>query len=76
MRPQNGQGVDFTQSGYTIHDPLTTVCTSGGTLGHCPGNQYARQPFPNDTIPANRISATGAAFLNLFPMPNIPGGGY
>ena len=76
MRPQPGQGVNFTQSGYTIYDPLTTACTSGGSLGNCPGDQYASQAFPNDTIPANRISPIGAAFLNLFPLPNIPGAGY
>ncbi len=53
LRPSNGGGVDFTQSGYTIYDPLTTICTAaGGTIGNCPGNKYARTAFPNDTIPA------------------------
>src|SRR5881394_2001418 len=72
LRFQPGSaGIDFSQTGYTIYDPLTTVCNSGGTLGNCPGNNYSRTAFPNDTIPANRISAAGAALLNLFPLPNI-----
>ena len=72
LRFQPGSaGIDFSQTGYTIYDPLTTVCNSGGTLGNCPGNNYSRTAFPNDIIPANRISAAGAALLNLFPLPNI-----
>lgn len=72
LRPQAGQGVDFTQSGYTIYDPTTTFCTvAGGSVGNCPGNAYGRTPFANDTIPANRIDPTGAALVNLFPLPNI-----
>ncbi len=30
-------------------------------------------PFPNNTIPSNRISPVGQALLNLFPLPNLPG---
>ncbi|MDQ2773846.1 MAG: carboxypeptidase regulatory-like domain-containing protein [Acidobacteriota bacterium] len=76
LRPTSGGGVDFTQSGFTIYDPLTTVCTApGGTLGNCPGNAYSRTAFPNDTIPANRINAIGAAVLNLYPLPNTASGG-
>jgi hypothetical protein len=76
LRPSNGGGGDFTQSGYTVYDPLTTVCTApGGSLGNCPGNAYSRTPFPNDTIPANRISPIGAALVNLYPLPNTGSGG-
>ncbi len=74
LRPTNGSGVNFTQSGYIVYDPSTTVCTApGGTLGNCPGNAYARTEFPNDTIPANRINPIGAALLNLYPLPNTGG---
>ncbi|HEY7284091.1 MAG TPA: carboxypeptidase regulatory-like domain-containing protein [Vicinamibacterales bacterium] len=31
------------------------------------------QPFPNNTIPQNRIDPTAAAILGLVPMPNQPG---
>ena len=78
LRPStsNGGSVNFTQSGYTIYDPLTTVCTApGGSIGNCPGNAYARTEFPNDTLPGNRISSSGAALLNLFPLPNTASGG-
>ena len=47
LRFQPGSsGVDFSQTGYTIYDPSTTTCTSGGTLGNCSGNSYARTEFP------------------------------
>ncbi len=72
LRPQSGQGVNFTPSGYDVFDPATTVCNSpGGTIGNCPNNNYSRTEFPNDTIPASRINPIGAAILNLFPLPNI-----
>ncbi len=75
LRPGTNGGVDFSQSGYTVYDPATTVCTApGGTLNNCPGNAYARSPFPNDTIPANRINPIGAAILNLYPLPNAGNG--
>ncbi|HKQ75470.1 MAG TPA: TonB-dependent receptor, partial [Blastocatellia bacterium] len=33
------------------------------------------QPFPNNTIPANRLYAPGVAILKLFPAPNTTAGG-
>jgi hypothetical protein len=63
---------DFSQSGYQIYDPSTTVCTvAGGVLGNCPGNAYASQEFPGDVITPSRINAIGQALVNLFPQPNI-----
>jgi hypothetical protein len=71
LRPANGQGVDFTGTGFTVYDPSTTHCSvAGGGIGNCSGT-YIRNPFPNDTIPADRINAIGAAVLNLYPLPNI-----
>ncbi len=71
LRPSGSGGVNFTQSGYTVFDPLTTVCNApGGTLGNCPGNKYSRTAFPNDTIPQSRINPIGAAVENLYPLPN------
>lgn len=75
LRPDATGAVNFTPSGFTIYDPLTTVCTAaGGTLGNCPGNAFARTEFPNDTIPASRINPIGAAVLNLYPLPNAGNG--
>jgi len=78
LRPSsaNGGAVNFSQTGYTIYDPATTVCTvAGGSIGNCPGNAYSRQEFPNNTIPASRINPIGAAVLNLYPLPNTGSGG-
>ena len=73
LRPQSGQGVNFTQTGYTIFDPATLQCSTGEPIGSCSGSLY-RSPFPNDTIPASNISSVGAATENLFPLPNTNGG--
>jgi hypothetical protein len=63
---------DFSQSGYQIYDPTTTVCTvAGGVIGNCPGNAYSRTEFPKDAIPSGDINKTGQALVNLFPPPNI-----
>ena len=47
-----------------IYDPATYTLTNG---------QYLRQPFPNNIIPANRISPVGQALINLYPLPNVAG---
>ncbi len=74
LRPQSGNGVNFTQSGYTIYQPNSTFCTSGGPISSCPSNNLMRTPFPGDTIPANQINPIGAAILNLFPAANAGSG--
>ena len=53
---------DFSQSGVTIYDPLTTTCNGQGVC--------TRQPFPGNVIPANRISPVGLAIINGFSLPN------
>jgi hypothetical protein len=59
---------DFSQTLSTsgthvsIYDPLTTVTN---------GTSVSRQLFPNDTIPASRITPTGSVLLNLYPLPNL-----
>ena len=45
----------------TIYDPLTTVLNPDGT--------YSRTPFPNNTIPANRLDPVGKNFASYFPSP-------
>lgn len=63
---------DFSATGYTIYDPTTTVCNSpGGVIGNCANNNYSRTAFAGDKIPTNEINKAGAAFVNLFPQPNI-----
>src|SRR5580693_2936999 len=45
----------------TIYDPLTTSTSGGKTV---------RSPFPNDTIPANRLDPVGAKIASFYPLPN------
>ena len=48
-----------------IYDPLTTVANSS-----CPQG-YIRDPFPNNIIPATKISPIATAYFKfLYPMPN------
>lgn len=60
-------------SGHNIYDPLTSQCT---VPGQNPCNAYTRSQFPNNTIPANRISPIGLAIMKLWPSPNVPGNTY
>ncbi len=53
-----------------IYDPATNYCAVESATGCA---TYARLPFPNNTIPANRISPIGLKILQLFPAPNRPG---
>jgi len=55
---------DFSQSGITIFDPLTTRPDPNN-----PG-RFTRDPFPGNIIPANRISPVGQAIINGFSLPN------
>jgi Carboxypeptidase regulatory-like domain len=63
---------DFTGSGYTIYDPLSTYCAKPAAGGGC--TTYARKPFPNDIIPTARMSPIGKAILALYPSPNVSSG--
>lgn len=48
-----------------IYDPLTTNCSGGGDC--------TRTAFPNNQIPANRISSVSRAILGYVPDPSLPG---
>ena len=58
---------DFSQSGLTIYDPLTTRCAVPNA-NPCP--QFIRDPFPGNVIPQNRLNPIGFAVANGFPLPN------
>jgi len=53
-----------------IYDPLTTHCT---VAGQNPCENYTRDPFPGNIIPAKRISQIGVNLLKLLPLANQPG---
>lgn len=68
---------------------LTTVLVPSalerqGNFSATPGRAFdpdntvnnIRQPFPNETIPANRINAQTRAALNAIPLPNSGGNNY
>src|SRR5712691_3381876 len=50
---------DFSQSGVTIYDPFTTVQNPDGS--------YSRKPFPNNIIPASRISPVARGIQPYWP---------
>jgi len=52
---------DFSQSGITVYDPLTTR-PDPNNPGH-----FIRTPFPGNVIPANRISPVAAAMRPYWP---------
>lgn len=55
---------DFSQAGIA------------GCSSQAPIDPLTGQPFPGGVIPADRLSAGGAALLNLYPLPNVtPVGG-
>ena len=49
-----------------IYDPLTT---------RAQGTGFIRDPFPNNTIPADRIGDVAKHLMTLYPGPNIAGAG-
>jgi hypothetical protein len=53
---------DFSQSGITIYDPLTTRPNPSGT-------GFIRDPFPGNIIPADRLNSIARAMLAQMPTP-------
>jgi len=53
---------DFSAFGTTIYDPATGNADGSG-----------RTPFPNNVIPANRISSVSQSLQSRLPLPNGPG---
>ena len=51
-------------SNYQIYDPMTAVQA---------GSRVQRQPFPNNIVPANRITSIAKKLLDYYPLPNQPG---
>jgi hypothetical protein len=66
---------DFSMSGVTIYDPKTTVTNPkyNPALPVSAANpQFTRQPFPNNVIPADRLSPVAVTMLTKYtPQPNL-----
>ena len=61
LRPDANGNVNFTGTGITVYDPLSNP------------DPRLRTPFPNNTIPANRIDIASLEILKRLPLPNVPG---
>src|SRR5215472_8859661 len=61
LRPDANGNVNFTGTGTTILDPASNA------------DPRLRTPFPNNTIPANRIDPAAVEILKRLPLPNLPG---
>jgi hypothetical protein len=68
-------GGDFSMSGVMIYDPNTTVVNPNynSNLPVSKQNpQFTRQPFPNNVIPASRLSPVAVTMLTKYtPQPNL-----
>ncbi|HEU4386838.1 MAG TPA: TonB-dependent receptor [Blastocatellia bacterium] len=61
LRPDAAGNVNFTGTGITVYDPLSNP------------NPALRTPFPNNTIPGNRIDLAATEILKRLPLPTQPG---
>ncbi|HKR14539.1 MAG TPA: TonB-dependent receptor [Pyrinomonadaceae bacterium] len=61
LRPDVNGNVNFTGTGITVYDPASNP------------NPALRTPFPNNTIPANRIDIAALEIIRRLPLPNQPG---
>ena len=61
LRPDVNGNVNFTGTGITVFDPASNA------------NPALRTPFPNNTIPANRIDIAAREIIRRLPLPNQPG---
>ncbi len=59
--------VDGAGNHITIYDPTTAVYDASGNI------VTNRAPFPNNQIPASRISPVAQAVMKYMPMPTCPG---
>ena len=62
---RNGDFSALLSQGIVIYDPLTAVRRADGRV--------QRQPFPNNVIPAARISPIAREYLKYWPLPNQAG---
>jgi hypothetical protein len=66
-------GQAFTKYNELIYDPLTShVCKSNVDVSGSCNSTYIRNPFPDNAIPASRISPIGKKILSFYPAPNLP----
>lgn len=65
-----------TRNPYDAYSTVPTEEERGGDFGGLEGTVYdplSGEPFPGDTIPADRIDPAARALLVFIPLPNQPG---
>lgn len=77
---RNGNFSELLPLGIQIFDPATARCVNATNQtvqpvnGACPANtNVVRDAFAGNIIPQNRLNPGAVAFLNLYPLPNVPG---
>jgi hypothetical protein len=65
----------YTPTALERQGNFSQTLQNNGTLFTIVDPQNNNTPFPNNTIPSNRITAIGQAMLNFFPLPNFAGTG-
>ncbi|HLE61660.1 MAG TPA: TonB-dependent receptor [Pyrinomonadaceae bacterium] len=61
LRPDANGNVNFTGTGITVYDPASNP------------NPALRTPFPNNTVPANRIDIAALEIMKRLPLPTQAG---
>lgn len=56
-----------------IFDPATAVLRNTSCAAGSTGTTVCRTPFTGNIIPTSRLNPAAVAFLNLYPLPNLPG---
>ncbi|MBI3208256.1 MAG: carboxypeptidase regulatory-like domain-containing protein [Candidatus Solibacter usitatus] len=67
-------GEHFTKYNMRISDPLTgRACVDRVDVTGTCASTFIRNPFPDNVIPASRISPVGVKILSFYPVPNTSG---
>jgi len=75
-RGSTGTGYDFSATATNIYDPTRVVCSAGSCVRPQVGYDIKGNPTgPANVIPSSEVDPIGAAVLNLYPKPNVPGAG-
>ena len=63
------------RQGFTQYGTVPTLAERQGDFSGLGAiiDPFTQKPFPNNQIPANRVSPLAAKVLTLFPLPNAPG---
>ncbi len=56
-----------------IYDPATAALRATSCAAGTTGTTVCRTPFAGNIIPTNRLNSASVRFLNLYPLPNLPG---